>query len=472
MLSIFLANSSLLLVGVVTCLESGCRKEKIKLLKRLGARDGGKSIGLGSLSPYRASILFPFSYLPNFPFPSNSPLYTLQVHIQQAMHIESRNARIAMQSTSTPHASPVKAEQKVHEFWVAALVIWMLNLAVQTLSMSPEKRQRIAQSLSGSPYRAKPSSSQPTTSARVVSAGSPHPTGSVPGPSRPSGARGRLSLPVKLEPLDPPGLLQTPLMKRKSSISLNSLQSEENQAPTPDEYLPQPRKVAKIERATPPRNTPPFLPAPKPFSPGVRPASRFDAEEARDQLNDVERGLRQVQQSLNRAEDKEGKTKADMTRMNNLTKTRDELTAERNRINGMFEVEATRARPTINAAQHPVASGSNVQLPNLAPVSQEPPTFNDVAYGLPQLQRPVASRPKPRPVAQRQSLAMTLDGEAYHVGAHAKHNIPPPTPGGGPGWPAKPEPDNDEGVWGDDLPAALQTPVYRPPLGAGANQHE
>ncbi|TCD64091.1 hypothetical protein EIP91_004563 [Steccherinum ochraceum] len=42
--------------GFVNCLEQGCNNERIKLVSRVNARDGGMSIGLGSLSAYRVHI--------------------------------------------------------------------------------------------------------------------------------------------------------------------------------------------------------------------------------------------------------------------------------------------------------------------------------------------------------------------------------------------------------------------------------
>ena len=48
-----------LLVGRVVCLEKGCEDAVIVLSKHLKVADGGQSVGIGSLDPYRVHrVLF------------------------------------------------------------------------------------------------------------------------------------------------------------------------------------------------------------------------------------------------------------------------------------------------------------------------------------------------------------------------------------------------------------------------------
>ncbi|KAI0089494.1 SNF2 family N-terminal domain-containing protein [Irpex rosettiformis] len=454
--------------GVVTCLESGCRKERIDLVRRMGLADGGKSIGLGSLSRYRAHI-------------ECSP-----------MHVESRNARIAIHGSGGPDTrsrTPVKApatpERKVHEFWVAALVVWLLNIAVQSLSLSPEKRQRIAESLASSPYKSKPSSSQPT---HVVSARTPRPPVSAPAPShvfqapsasagssRPPGTRGRLSLPAA--PFEPLCLPPGPIRKRRSSVTLNALNSEAKRDTTPSGLTLPPTKMVRVANppsnpgVAPPSNTNDTLPA---SSSNVKIEDTIDTEAIRDELNRVEYGLREVEQYLHKVEDRETKTKADMTRMMNLTRTREDLQANSNRLNGMLEVEATRTRTSMSMAHPSVVSGSNVQL-SAFNVEQEYSALGNIAHGLPQLQHqpqsePLASGSNEQLVVSRSTLARTLDGDAYHVGTHAPHGVSPLAHARH-RLPVSPEPTAQGDVWSDELPPNLRNRAQLP-IGLRANQHD
>lgn len=73
--------------GVITCLEEGCNRLRVPLIRRVGIPDGGMSIGLGSLSSYRVSL--------HVPLITTASHCLSQVHVtSHPTHAKSRLARV------------------------------------------------------------------------------------------------------------------------------------------------------------------------------------------------------------------------------------------------------------------------------------------------------------------------------------------------------------------------------------------
>ena len=84
-------------MGVVTCLEAGCKNEKIPLAQRLTVKDGGIAVGVGSLSSYRVGGAL-------VAWKTNGTLTNraFQAHIaSNKEHVNARNARTRAGSTES-----------------------------------------------------------------------------------------------------------------------------------------------------------------------------------------------------------------------------------------------------------------------------------------------------------------------------------------------------------------------------------
>ena len=83
-----------------------------------------------------------------------------------------------------------------------------------------------------------------------------------------------------------------------------------------------------------------------------------------DRLNEGESEPNDITQSLNRAENRQNNTKADMTPPNRLRIAGAKLTAEQDRLDGIVDDGTTYTLTSSGVlAQKPIASGSNIQLP-------------------------------------------------------------------------------------------------------------
>ncbi|KAI0342316.1 hypothetical protein BDW22DRAFT_1395176 [Trametopsis cervina] len=357
--------------GIVTCLEEGCKNERIKLSARRGVPDGGKAIGLGSLSPYRVHV-------------SSHP-----------MHTESRDARMWKR--------PVMETEK------------------KGLSKAPERRKSVFGALdSNSP--AKASGIRPSKQmAAAAFSGPPHSS-----PTRSLDAHSPAF--IKVEHEEP--ALSLTIKKRRSSFALSDSPPPEKKyshRPSSRNIVPPSSKAIKLEHHDTPTRA--FMEAQEhvaAYTPGdVKPKveDMENLEDTREKLADVQRQLVRVKRDLVRAEDKRHKTKTDYTRIAKLERERGELQAQKEGLNVAIPSMHTHdpQPPTF-----PAASGSNVD----ASSSYRDMVADDrdffINFPSVQYAQPVASGSNVD-VQQARSMAVMLDGEEYHTGAYADPALVPPT---------------------------------------------
>lgn len=269
-----------------------------------------------------------------------------------------------------------------------------------------------------------------------------------------------------MDPQTPP----PPSRKRKSSISLNATQSEEIRDPTPEDFLPQPAKLAKVNgpsgpvRATPSRDV---SQSPSQLEPGMGPqpvASGSNVQlpvsvamQVDPDFDGVSDGVQQLQRERSLSEPVESGVGSNVP-IPILSAVQEDLDDD-GITDGVPQLQHQHQ-------SEPVEPGPNMPL-TVYSAMQEDSDDDSMDDSIPHPQ-PVASgsnvQLEDQPV--RRTLAEAIDGEMYHMGMFTGHNIPPPTPyRGAPS--GSPENGGDLDMLDDDTEMDTQGPVQ--PFFVGAD---